>query len=133
MVMNKKVIEDYAMRGAQCDVMKALTLLTKAYISQCGISLGGRTVVSYAADMWQERLAWLDLPLSEMARKEPFVHLMPHITSEYDTEEYDDYDITCMENDELLRGCYQMIKGKEFDETTLEVLSWGILTRIAVA
>lgn len=125
--MNKKIIEDYAMRGAQCDVMKALTLLTQAYISQCGISLGGRTVVSYAADMWQERLAWLDLPLSEMARKEPFVHLMPHITSEYDTEEYDDYDITCMENDELLRGCYQMIKGKEFDETTLEVLSWGIL------
>ena len=30
--MNKKVIEDYAMRGAQCDVMKALTLLTKAYV-----------------------------------------------------------------------------------------------------
>lgn len=125
--MNKKVIEDYARCGVQCDVMKALTLLTKAYISQCGISLGGRTVVSYAADMWQERLAWLDLPLSEMARKKSFVELMPHISSEYDPEEYDDYDIAAMENDELLRVCHQMIKGVEFDETTLEVICWGIL------
>ena len=43
--MKKKVIEEYAMRGAQCDVMKALTLLTQAYISQCGISLGLRTLI----------------------------------------------------------------------------------------
>jgi len=125
--MNKKVIEEYAKRGAQCDVMKALTLLTQACISQCGISLGLRTVIYCAAEPWQERLAWLDLPLSAMARKEPFVHLMPHITSEYDPDEYDDYDITAIENDELLRICLQEIKIKEFDETTLEVISWGIL------
>ena len=125
--MNKKVIEEYAKRGAQCDVMKALTLLTQAYISQCGISLGLRTVIYCAAEPWQERLAWLDLPLSAMARKEPFVHLMPHITSEYAPDEYDDYDITAIENDELLRICLQEIKIKEFDETTLEVICWGIL------
>ena len=118
--MNKKVIEDYAKRGAQCDIMKALTLLTQAYISQCGISLGVRTLIYCASEPWQERLAWLDLPLSEMARKEPFVHMMPHITSEYDPEEYDDYDITAIENDELLRICLQETKIKEFDETTLE-------------
>lgn len=125
--MNKKVIEEYAKRGAQCDVMKALTLLTQAYISQCGISLDLRTVIYCAAEPWQERLAWLDLPLSAMARKEPFVHLMPHITSEYAPDEYDDYDITAIENDELLRICLQEIKIKEFDETTLEVICWGIL------
>jgi hypothetical protein len=107
--------------------MKALTLLTQAYISQCGISLGLRTVIYCAAEPWQERLAWLDLPLSAMARKEPFVHLMPHITSEYAPDEYDDYDITAIENDELLRICLQEIKNKEFDETTLEVICWGIL------
>ena len=32
-----------------------------------------------------------------------------------------------MENDELLRVCHQMTKSKEFDETTLEVICWGIL------
>ncbi len=122
-----KVIEEYAKRGEKCDVMKALTLLTKAYISQCGISLGNRTVVYNAADPWMEKLAWLDLPLSEMARKEPFVHLMPHITKEYVPEEYDDYDITAMEDDELLKVCNQIIRSKEFDETTLEVIAWGLL------
>lgn len=126
----KKDINEYAKRGEQCDVMKALTLLTKAYISMCGISLGCRTVVYCAAEPWQERLAWLDLPLSEMARKEPFVHLMPHISREYIPDEYDEYDITAMEGEEVLRVCNQMIRNKEFDKNTLEVISWGILKAI---
>lgn len=120
-------IEEYAKRGEQCDVMEALTLLTKAYISQCGISLSTRTVVYDAADPWMEKLAWLDLPLSKMARKESFVHLMPYITKEYVPEEYDDYDITAMEDDELLKVCNQMIRSKDFDETTLEVIACGLL------
>jgi hypothetical protein len=107
--------------------MKALTLLTQAYISMCGISLGYRTVVYCAAEPWQERLAWLDLPLSEKARKDPFVHLMPHISKEYVPEEYDDYDIIALDEEELLSVCSQMIRNKEFDETTMEVLCWGIL------
>ena len=126
----KKDINEYAKRGEQCDVMKALTLLTKAYISMCGISLGCRTVVYCAAEPWQERLAWLDLPLSEMARKEPFVHLMPHISREYIPKVYDDYDITSMEGEELLRVCNQMIRNEEFDKRTLKVISWGILKAI---
>ena len=126
----KKDINEYAKRGEQCDVMKALTLLTKAYISMCGISLGCRTVVYCAAEPWKERLAWLDMPLSEMARKEPFVHLMPHISNEYIPEEYDEYDITAMEGEEVLRVCNQMIRNKEFDKNTLEVISWGILKAI---
>ncbi len=69
----------------------------------------------------------MDLPLSEMARREPFVHLMPHISNEYVPEEFDDYDITAMEDDGLLKVCNQMIRNKEFDETTLEVLCWGLL------
>lgn len=126
----KKLIEKYAVRGELCDVMKALTLLTQAYINMCGISLGNRTVVYCAAEPWQERLAWMDLPLSEMARKEPYVHLMPHISKEYVPEEFDDYDITAMNDEELLSICSQMIRNKEFDETTLEVISYGILKAI---
>lgn len=123
----KEAIKVLAKRGEKCDVMKALTLLTKAYISMCGISFGYRTVVYCAAEAWQERLAWLDLPLSEMARKEALVTLMPHITSAYDPEEYDDYDITGMNKDELMNVCNQIVWGKEFNVPTLEVLCWGIL------
>jgi len=72
--MNYKAIEILAKLGEKYDVMEALTLLTKAYIDMCGISLGCRTVVYCASEAWQERLAWLDLPLSEMARK---VHSSP--------------------------------------------------------
>ena len=122
-----KTIEKFAKRGEQCDVMTALSLLTKAYIIQCGISMGIRTVVYCAAEPWIERLAWLDLPLSEMAREEPFVNLMPHITSDYDPEVYDEYDITGMDDKVLLNVCKQMVRGKELDEPTLEVLCWGIL------
>lgn len=65
-----KTIEKYAIRGEQCDVMKALTLLTKAYISLCGISLGCRTVVYCAAESWQERLAWPLLNTHRMSLNE---------------------------------------------------------------
>ena len=125
-----KSIERYAKRGEQCDVMKALTLLTKAYINQCGVSLGCRTVIYCAAEGWQERLAWLDLPLSEIARKEPFVNLMPHISKEYVPEKYDEYDIAPLQDAELLNICTHMIRAKEFDQTTLEVMSWGIVKSI---
>ena len=122
-----KTIEKYAKHGEQCDVMKALNFLTEAYVDMCGISLGYRTVVYCAAEAWLEKLAWLDLPLSEMARKEPFIHLMPHVSKKYVAEEYDEYDIAPLEDATLLKICCQMIREKAFDKTTLEVTSWGIL------
>ena len=125
-----KTIKEYAKIGEHHDVMDALLLLTKAYVSQCGISLGNRTVIYCAAEAWQERLAWLDLPLSEMARKEPFVNLMPLITSDYDSEIYDKYDIAGMDKDELLSACDMIVRDKEFDEVTNEVLCWGLLKTV---
>lgn len=122
-----KTVEEYAKAGEHHDVMDALTLLTKAYISQCGISLGCRTVIYCAAEAWQERLAWLDLPLSEMARKEPFINLMPLITDEYNPEKYDRYDIAGMNEEELLSSCRMIARENEFDEVTKEVLCWGLL------
>lgn len=118
---------EYARLGEHHDVMEALTLLTKAYINMCGYSLGYRTVVYCAGEAWQERLAWLDLPLSEMARKESLVTLMPFISNEYNPEIYDEYDISGMNEEELMAGCKQAITDKEFDEATIEVLCWGIM------
>ena len=118
---------EYARLGEHHDVMEALTLLTKAYINMCGFSLGYRTVVYCAGEAWQERLAWLNLPLSEMARKESLVTLMPYITNEYDPEIYDKFDIAGMNEEELMAGCKQAISNKEFDEATIEVLCWGIM------
>lgn len=43
--MNYELIESYAKKGENHNVMSAITLLTKAYIDQCGVSLGYRTVI----------------------------------------------------------------------------------------
>lgn len=118
--------DDYGAAGAGHDVMKALELLTRAYVSQCGLSLGCRTVVYCAAESWQLKLAFLDLPLSEMARKEPLFLIMPHISECYDPEVHDEYDICGMNNDELMSSCHDILISGEFDEATNEVLCWGI-------
>lgn len=124
------IIGNYLGKGAEIEVMEALRLLTEAYIQECGISLGYRTVVYNAAEEWQERLAWMDLPLSEMARKEPFINLMPHISKEYIPERYDKYDITGMSDEEMIDCCREIVEEQEFDENTLAVLCWGIQHRI---
>lgn len=127
---NYELIESYAKKAENHDIMSALTLLTKAYIDQCGVSLGYRTVIYCAAEQWLERLAWLDLPLSEMARKEALVTVMPYITSDYDPEKYDDYDIAGMSDDERIDACVEMIRSGEYDELTNELLCWGILKAV---
>lgn len=116
--------EQYAAIGEGHDVMDALRLLTEAYIDQCGISLTCRTVIYYAAERWHERLAWLDLPLSEMARKEALYFMMRHYSKDYDPEVYDEYDITGLDNAELKEYCISMLD--EYDDATCEVLCWGI-------
>jgi len=121
-----RTFEQYADAGVAHDVMSALILLTKAYISQCGVSIGYRTVVYYAAERWREKLAWLSLPLSEIARKEPLVKLMPLITPDYIAEYYDEYDITGLSNEELKEYCNEIVQQHEIDEPTIEVLCWGI-------
>lgn len=127
---NYELIESYAKKAENHDVMSALTLLTKAYIDQCGVSLGYRTVIYCAAEQWLERLAWLDLPLSEMARKEALVTVMPYITSDYDPEKYDDYDIAGMSDGERIDACVEMIRSGEYDELTNELLCWGIMKAV---
>jgi len=121
-----KTIDDYAEAGTHHDVMDALVLLTKAYISQCGISLGNRTVIYCAAEAWLERLERMNLPLSEMARKMALVSVMPYITSDYDPKVYDKYDISGMNELELKDACQQIIDEDLFDSDTMEVLCRGI-------
>ena len=122
-----KKIEELAKRGEKHDIMDALRLLTNAYMEMCGFSLGCRTIAFCALGEWQERLAWMDLPHSETARKSGVIDFMPYITSDYDPEIYDRYDIAAMDNEELLNCCEQIVEEKVFDDPTTEVLCWGIL------
>ena len=57
MKKTKQIFEQFANEGKCIDATSALILLTKAYISQCGVSLGNRSVVYSAAQEWQAKLA----------------------------------------------------------------------------
>lgn len=65
--MNYELIESYAKKGESHDVMSALTLLTKAYIDQCGVSLGYRTVI-YCAAAWHKGTLFLQKLLTRNGR-----------------------------------------------------------------
>ena len=130
MKVRMKTIEELATRGERHDIVDALKLLVQAYMDMCGISAGSRTVIFYAAEAWQERLAWMNLPLSELARKNGLTEFMPYIISEYDPEIYDKYDIAVMDNKELQTCCQQIVDEEDFDDQTTEVLCWGLLKAI---
>ena len=48
----EKIFEKYAEEGEKMDALEALRLLTKAYIQECGNSIGMRTTVYTAAEQW---------------------------------------------------------------------------------
>ena len=122
-----KKIGKLAKRGELYDIIDALRLLTVAYMDMCGISIGCRTVVFCAAGEWQERLAWMDLPLSEIARKSGLTDFMPYITSDYNPKIYNRYNIAVMDREEILSCFEQIVNEDVFDEPTTEVLCWGTL------
>lgn len=123
----KAELEVYAKKGESHDIMDALRLLTDAYVDNCGISIGNRTMIYIAAERWFERLAWQDLPLSEQACTSSLHKMFPLFSSVYNKECHDEYDICGMQENEYIKCCFDCISDKEVDEQTAEVLAWGIL------
>lgn len=129
MTETEKLFEKYAEEGEKMDVLEALRLLTKAYMQECGMSLGYRTVVYTAAEMWQgDKLkAGCGNNFTEEQVKEPLVELMPFLCDEYDPEYYGKWDIGFGFSDEAFKEMsLDIIDEKEFDEDTLRALCWGI-------
>lgn len=125
----EKLFQKYAREGENMDVMEALRLLTKAYMKECGMSLGYRTLVYTAAEMWQgDKLkAGCGNNFTEEQVETPLVNLMPLICEEYDPDYYNKWDIGYgMTDEDFKRMCLDVIEEKEFDEATLKALSWGI-------
>ena len=101
--------------------VEAIRLLTLKYIEQCGVSLGMRTLYYNAAEAWQEILATtFNHLLKESAKELPLYQLMPLICEEYKPKLYDQYDITYLNDDELLT-LYEEAQ-KDCEEQTAEAL-----------
>ncbi len=126
---NEELFEKYAKEGGNMDVMEALRLLTKAYMKECGKSIGMRTIVYTAAEMWQgDKLkAGCNNEFTEEQVDGPMAEIMPLICEEYDPDYYDNWDIGWGFSDEEFKDmCLIAIEEKRYDELTLRVLCWGI-------
>ena len=130
-IMNKieKQFEKYAKEGENLDVVEALQLLTKAYMKECGVSLGYRSMIYGAGEIWQG--AKLDEKyydrFTEEIVKGSFALLMPVICEEYDPDYYDKWDIGYGIPDEKFKElCFDAIKEQRYDEPTFKALCWGI-------
>ena len=124
-------IEDLAKRGEHHDIMDALKILIDVYMTQCGKNWERQVVCYYAADAWLKKLALVDLPLSEMARKNVLKDMMPFLNNEYDPCIFNKYGsvqkVEAMDSAELKLCCQQMIEEDYLDEAIKEVLCWGLL------
>lgn len=128
MKSTKELFEKYASEGEGMDNMEALNLLTKAYIKECGISLGMRTLVYTAGEMWLYGRLFQspDCPFTKEQKSLPFKQLMPLLCSEYDPEYHDQWDIWGFDYNFFKRNCYMAIRKQMYDEPTLRALCWGI-------
>ena len=128
--MNKtqKLFEKYATEGEHMDALEALKLLTKAYMKECGFSIGMRTMFHHAGEIWLiERLPKQENnPFSEEQLKQSYASLMPLICNEFDPDYHGTYDTWYFDHDTLKNLCLETIEGKWYDEPTLKALCWSI-------
>lgn len=125
---NFQQFKEFAREGEQMDALVALDLLIKAYISECGRSIGMRTLVYSAAEIW---LYWRlpfspDNPLSmKQIEKEPLIKSMPILCKEFILEKYGEWDITGGFDEKRLKNlCVDQID--RYDDETMKALCWGI-------
>ncbi len=123
-----QTFEQYAEEGSRMDALKALDLLIKAYISQCGISAGMRTLIYAAGEVWRYSRLPLhpDNPLSmKHIKSKPFVMSMSILCKDYIPEKYDKYVITGSFDAQMLKDlCVKEINA--FGKETMQALCWGI-------
>lgn len=125
MKYSEKFLE-LAGKGKQMDVMRALYLLTDAYIDMCGVSLGARTVYYLAGEGWQHKLALSNHELSNDAKHEPLVCLFPLINKNYNPELYDKYDISPIDDSECINYAETLLRQNGRNEELVQALCAGI-------
>lgn len=103
--------------------LKAMKLLTKACMDYVGVSKGYSTMAYYAGWEWLKVFNKTDHPLAEQTRDMAFCEVMPLICDEYSQEEYDEFDVICIDHEHEEQILSQMIE--LLDEETVHALCMG--------
>ena len=118
----------YKERESERTPIEALTLLTDAYIAECGVSMTYRTLVEGASWYWQKLLAESEHVLANFAKKHSFTQLMPYLSEEFNQrkEHYWEYDICNLDSDTVIEAAQCYMKDIEGDERLKAVFAIGI-------
>ena len=137
MTKAEEIFEKYAKEGETMNALEALRLLTKAYIQECGISIGMRTPVYTAAEQWLYHRfpEQSDNPLTDEQKEEPLINLMTVFCEDYDPDYHGQWDIcgglSLAQDGETAEDAYKhlcllAIEEERYDEPTLRAFCWGI-------
>lgn len=119
----------YRVHESEQTPVEALTLLTDAYIAECGISMTYRTLVEGASWYWQKRLGESDHKLAKIASKKSFTQLMPYLSEEFNErkEHYWEYDICNLDSDTAIEAAQYYMRDIEGHESLMVVFAIGII------
>ncbi len=111
----KNICNIYSNREGELTPAEALTMLTQAYMAQCGISVTYRTLVEGASWYWQKLLGKSDHELAKIARKKTFTGLMPYLSEEFNErkEHYWEYDICNLDSKDAVEAATSFLEDYE--------------------
>jgi len=116
-----------AQLGAKMDTMYALNLLCDAYIDMCGVSAGARTVYHKAGDGWKKKLGESKHELALDARNHSLTDLFSYINKRYIAEEYNEYDISPMPEQQYVEIAEELLRENSDNEELAKALCAGIV------
>ena len=119
----EKLFYDYVHKAEGMDPLRAMKLLTKACMNYMHVSVGYRSMAYYAGGHWLKAFNKTDHPLTAQTRDMSFREVMPLICSDYSQEEYDEFDVICIDHEHEEQILSQMIE--LLDEETVHALCMG--------
>ncbi|MCM1140570.1 MAG: hypothetical protein NC453_18525 [Muribaculum sp.] len=118
-------IRAYTLRTNKIDDGDAMDALIEIYLDNCGISLTDRTLAENAIHFWIERWKKRHTGLSKHAG---LYEIMALRSERYciGKEFYDRYDVTCIDAEDTLHYCREMMRDYDDDLTRISLCA-GIL------
>ena len=125
MTETEKLFEKYAEEGEKMEALKALKMMTKAYIKAEG-DMG--TAVYCATEVWlYDRLPKQDNnPFTEEELNGTLVALMPRIYKRFSLKYYDSFLRGGLSTEQIQELCLLAIEKKSFGKETLTAFCWAV-------
>ena len=115
---------DYLQIGKQMDKRRMLYLFVEMYMEYCCISGSYRTLVYDFG--WRVFNEYIKNEQTEFTGKEAFCEVMSKFHPEYSDEEYGDYDVLWIKDEEYPALCMKMLEEQEYNVEKCAAICYGM-------